>query len=46
MKYEIFLAPRAKKQYKRFDPHIREEIKTLLSELEDEPYNKGKQLKE
>jgi len=38
MKYEIFLAPRAKKQYEKLDPHIREEIATLLSELEDKPY--------
>jgi len=45
MKYEIFLTPRAKKQYEKLDPHIRKEIKTLLSELEDEPYNKGKLLK-
>ena len=45
MKYEIFLAPRARKQYEKLDPHIRKEIKTLLSELEDEPYNKGKPLK-
>jgi hypothetical protein len=46
MKYEIFLTPRAKKQYEKLDPHIRKEIKTLLSELEDEPYNKGKPLKD
>jgi len=45
MKYEIFLALRAKKQYKRLDPHIRQEIKTLLSELEDEAHNKGNPLK-
>jgi mRNA-degrading endonuclease RelE of RelBE toxin-antitoxin system len=45
MKYEIFLAPRARKQYEKLDPHIRKEIKTLLSELEDEPYNKSKPLK-
>ena len=45
MKYEIFLTPRAKKQYDKLDPHIRKEIKTLLSKLEDEPYNKGKPLK-
>jgi len=45
MKYEIFLAPRAKKQYERLDPHIRQEITTLLSELEDEPYQTGNPLK-
>ena len=45
MKYEIFLAPRAKKQYEQLDLHISKKIKTLLSELEDEPYNKGKPLK-
>jgi mRNA-degrading endonuclease RelE of RelBE toxin-antitoxin system len=45
MKFEIFLAPRAKKQYEKLDPHIRKEVKTLLSELEDDPYNKGASLK-
>jgi len=45
MKYEIFLAPKAKKQYESLDPHIREEITTLLSELEDEPYQIGNPLK-
>ena len=45
MKYEIFLTPRARKQYEKLDPHLRKEIKTLLSELEDKPYNKGKPLK-
>jgi len=45
MKYEIFLAPRAKKQYEKLDPHIREEIATLLSELEDKPYQIGNLLK-
>jgi len=38
MKYQIFLASRAKKQYEKLDAHIRKEIKSLLSELEDELY--------
>ncbi len=28
MKYEIFLAPRAKRQYERFDRHIQDEIES------------------
>jgi len=35
MKYEIFLPPRAKRQYERFDRHIRDEIESRLWELED-----------
>jgi mRNA-degrading endonuclease RelE of RelBE toxin-antitoxin system len=40
MKYEIFLAPRAKKQYERFDRHIRVEIESQLWKLEDDPYGR------
>jgi len=45
MKYEIFLAPRAKRQYERFDRHIRDEIESRLWELEDDPHEKGSLLK-
>jgi mRNA interferase RelE/StbE len=45
MKYEVFLAQRANKQYEKLDAHIRKEIKSLLFQLEDEPYQKGKPLK-
>ena len=45
MKYEIFLAPRARKQYERLDKHIRDEIESRLWELEDKPYEKGSPLK-
>ena len=41
MTYEIFLAPRAKKQYENFDGPIRGEIRSQLLSLEQEPYNKG-----
>jgi len=41
MKYNVYLSPRAKKQYKRFDAHIRHKIKAELLELEEEPYEKG-----
>ncbi len=41
MRYEVYLSPRAKKQYERLDNHIRRKIKTELLELEDEPYGKG-----
>lgn len=40
MKYDVYLAPRAKRQYERFDTHIRKEIKTQLLELKDDPYGK------
>ncbi len=41
MKYDIYLSPLAKKQYKRFDAHIRHKIRTELLDLEEEPYKKG-----
>jgi mRNA-degrading endonuclease RelE of RelBE toxin-antitoxin system len=41
MKYDAYLSPRAKKQYKRFDAHIRHKIRTELLELEEDPYKKG-----
>lgn len=41
MKYDIYLSPRAKKQYKRFDAHIRHKIRTGLLELEEDPSEKG-----
>jgi mRNA-degrading endonuclease RelE of RelBE toxin-antitoxin system len=41
MKYDVYLSPRAKKQYKRFDAHIRHKIKTELLELEEAPYKRG-----
>jgi len=44
MKYEIFLAPRAKKQYERLDAHIRTKIRTELLEIEEDPYKKGELL--
>ena len=41
MKYDVFLSSRAKKQFKRFDAHIRHKIKTELLELEEDPSEKG-----
>jgi len=41
MKYDVYLTPRAKKQYKKFDVHMRHEIRTKLSELEQDPSDKG-----
>jgi len=41
MKYDVYLSPRAKKQYKRFDAHIRHKIRTELLELEEDPSEKG-----
>jgi mRNA-degrading endonuclease RelE of RelBE toxin-antitoxin system len=41
MKYDVFLSSRAKKQFKRFDAHIRHKIKTELLELEENPPEKG-----
>ena len=41
MKYDVYLSPRAKKQYKRFDAHIRHKIRTGLLELEEDPSKKG-----
>ena len=45
MKYEIFFAPRARKQYEKFERHIRVEIESQLWILEDDPYGKGLLLK-
>jgi len=45
MKYEIFLAPRAKKQCERLDRHIRIKITSQLWELEIDPYTKGSLLR-
>ncbi len=45
MKYEIFLAPRAKRQHERFDRHIRDGIEARLWELEYDPHEKGSLLK-
>ena len=45
MTYEIFLAPRAKKQYEGFDRHIQAEIRSQLLALEDDPYGKGNIIK-
>jgi mRNA-degrading endonuclease RelE of RelBE toxin-antitoxin system len=41
MKYEVYLSSRANKQYKRFDDHIRNKIRTGLTELEEDPSKKG-----
>jgi mRNA-degrading endonuclease RelE of RelBE toxin-antitoxin system len=41
MKYDVYLSPRAKKQYKRFDAYIRHNIRTELLELEEDPSEKG-----
>ena len=41
MKYNVYLSPRAKKQYKRFDAHIRHKIRTELLVLEKDPSEKG-----
>ena len=41
MKYDVYLSPRAKKQYKKFDAHIRDKIRTELSKLEEDPSEKG-----
>ena len=41
MKYDVYLSPRAKKQYKRFDAHIRHNIRTELLKLEEDPSEKG-----
>ena len=45
MKYEILLSPRAKRQYKQFDRHIRDETESRLWELADDPHKKGSLLK-
>ena len=41
MKYDVFLSSRAKKQFKRFDAHIRHKLRTELLELEEDPSEKG-----
>lgn len=41
MKYDIYLGPRAEKQYKRFDAHVRHKIRAKLLELEENPAEKG-----
>ena len=41
MKYEVYLSPRAKKQYKKFDVNLRHKTKTELLELEEDPSEKG-----
>lgn len=46
MKYDVYLTPRAKRQYEKFDGHIRHKIKTELLELEEEPDKKGNVLQE
>ena len=46
MKYDVYLTPRAKRQYEKFDGHIRHKIKTELLELEEESDEKGNLLQE
>ena len=41
MKYDVYLGPRAKKQYKKFDVHVRHKIRTKLLELEENPSETG-----
>ena len=41
MKYDLYLSSRAKKQFKRFDAHLRNKLKTKLLELEEDPSEKG-----
>jgi mRNA-degrading endonuclease RelE of RelBE toxin-antitoxin system len=41
MKYDVYLSPQAKKQYKKFDAHIKHKIRTKLLELEEHPSEKG-----
>ncbi len=45
MKYEIFLAPKARKQYDKLDRHVRSEITSQLWELAADPDKKGHPLK-
>ena len=45
MTYEIFLTPRAKKQYEGFDRHIQDEIRPQLFALENDPHGKGNIIK-
>jgi len=41
MKYDVYLSPRANKQYKKFDVHMKHKIRTKLLELEEDPFDKG-----
>ena len=41
IKYDVYLSPFAKKQYKKFDAHIKHNIRTELLDFEEEPYEKG-----
>ena len=41
MKYDAYLTPRAKKQYRKFDVQMRQKIRTKLLELEEAPSDKG-----
>ena len=41
MKFDVYLSSRAKKQYKRFDAHIRHKLGAKLLELEKDPSEKG-----
>ena len=41
MKFDVYLSSRAKKQYKRFDAHIRHKLRSELLELEEDPSEKG-----
>jgi mRNA-degrading endonuclease RelE of RelBE toxin-antitoxin system len=41
MKYDVYLSPLAKKQYKKLDANIRHNIRTKLLDIEEEPYEKG-----
>ena len=41
MKFDVYLSLRAKKQYKKFDAHIRHKLRTELLALEEDPSEKG-----
>jgi len=41
VRYEVYLSPRAEKQYQKLEPHVRRKIRAELLQLEDEPYSKG-----
>ena len=41
MKFAVYLSSRAKKQYKKFDGHIKHKLITELFELEENPSEKG-----
>ena len=38
MSYSVFLSKRASKQYSSFDRHIQNKIKSILSELKEDPH--------